>query len=321
MGRDLEGANIIKAAAKNIRLNFSELQENNRHLPAIGRIYQTKDHIIWMATSDEGLIEYNGTSFIHYRANSNDSFSLPSNRVNTIYEENDFTLWVSTKTAICKFNRIKKQFIPLYANGKTLGGDGFLKLADGRLLCGTNEGLYIIDKKKNSLIPVTNQIIKNYEGKYYANEAIQGIGNLFYDKNGTIWGNIITPNLEGLASFNLTTNEWTLYPQKILYPESIITGGYKPEQITTWAICADPDGERIWVGGYGTGLRCFYKSTGLWKQFYFERKGRPKEWVNTINAISIKNNNELWVGTYTGMELFNTSSLSAYLSYPNKTLY
>ncbi len=244
---------IITPAAKNNHLNFSELQENNRHLPTVERIYQTKDHLMWIATTDEGLIEYNGSTFTHYRANSNDSFSLPSNHINMVYEEDNFTLWVSTKTAICKFDRIKKRFTSLYADGKPTGGDGFLKLPDGKLICGTNEGLSVINKKNNTLIPIPNQPIKNMDGTYYTTEVIQKIGSLMYDKMGTIWSNITTQNFEGLASFNLTTNEWTVYPQKDLYAETITKGKPKPDRVTTWTICADPRwrtdmGRWLWYG-------------------------------------------------------------------------
>ncbi|MEO7461900.1 MAG: hypothetical protein ABIT96_04180, partial [Ferruginibacter sp.] len=296
---------IPEANTKHI--NFSELKENNSHLPSVESIYQTKDHIIWIATVDEGLIEYNGSSFIHYRNTRNDSFSIASNRVNAVYEEDPLTLWVSTITAICKFDRQTKRFSPLLLEGKLVGGDGFLKLPNGKTLCATNEGLCIINKKENNLTAYLNQRIKNIKGAYYLNESIQGLGSLIYDDDHHIWSNIKTENMEGLASFDLFNYEWTFYPQNESNSPASKVLTDKPELMTTYAICADPDGERIWAGGFATGLRCLYKSTGLWKKFIFETKKYP-EFLNAINTISTKNSTEIWIGTYTGMVLFNTTT-------------
>ncbi|MEO6583477.1 MAG: triple tyrosine motif-containing protein, partial [Ferruginibacter sp.] len=297
----------ILPVANNKYINFSELKENNSHLPSVESIYQTKDHLIWIATIDEGLIEYNGTSFVHYRTSRNDSFSIASNRVNKIFEEDALTLWVSTITAICKFDRQTKRFSPLHLEGKLVGGYGFLKLPNGKTLCATNEGLCIINTKENKLAAFPNQRIKNNRGVYYLNESIKELGSLFYDDDHHIWCNIKTQNMEGLASFDLFSHEWTFYPQNEMNLQESESINGKPDIMTTYDICADPDGERIWAGGFATGLRCLYKSTGLWKTFFFETKKYP-DYVNAINSISVKNKNELWIGTYTGMEHFSTDT-------------
>jgi hypothetical protein len=297
-------------AAQNIEMNFSELLENNQQLPVIIQIYQTKDNLLWLVTDDDGIIEYNSTTFTHYRNLRNDSLSLPSNRVTTMFEENGFIVWVGTKTGICKFDRVKKQFIPFYFNNMPLAGGGFLKTPDGRLLCGTSAGLCVINKINNTLIPFPNQRIKARNGKYFEGETIQSTGTLLHDKEGKLWSNIVTQNLEGLASFDFKLNEWTFYPHENLYPQKTEKAPHSDKKIVTWCIYADEDEDRIWAGGYGTGLRCYSKSKGTWQQFYFENGGISPEWSNAVLTIFANNKNELLVGTYEGLRVFNKSTLT-----------
>ena len=298
-------------AVQNIEMNFSELLENNQQLPFITQIYQTKDNLIWLVTDADGIIEYNGNTFTHYRNLHNDSLSLTSNRVTTMFEENEFTIWVATRNGICKFDRIKKQFIPFYFNNKPLAGDGFLKMPDGRLLCGTSTGICEIDKINNVLIPLPNQRIKTRDGKYFQGETIRATGTLLYDKEGILWSNIVTQNLEGLASFDFKLNEWIFYPGNNLNQKETEKITHSDEKIVTWCIYADEDADRIWAGGYGTGLRCFSKSKGTWQQFYFEDGGINQEWSNTVLTIFANHKNELLVGTYEGLKIFNKSALTS----------
>ncbi len=295
-------------ASQNIKMNFSELFENNQHLPVIVQIYQSKDDLLWLVTDDDGIIEYNGTTFTHYRNQRNDSLSLPSNRVIAMFEENEFTIWVSTRTGICKFDRIKKQFIPFYFNNKPLAGGGFLKMSDGRLLCGTTAGICQVNKTNNKLIPLPSQRIKTRSGKYYEGESIQSTGTLLADEDGIIWSNISTQNLQGLASFDFAFNEWIFYPHENLFPES---ANHHEEKITTWCINTDDDGDRVWAGGYGTGLRCYSKRKGTWQQFYFENGGLDDQWGNTVLTIFSNNKDELLVGTYEGLIIFDKRKLTA----------
>ena len=295
---------------KTVLKNFVEVQENNQSISPVLQVFQTLDNIIWIVTEDDGLIEYNGSTFTHYRSGSG-LYSLSSNRITYIFEEDKYSLWISTRNGICKFDRIKKQFILFSFNQQALEVFGIVKLTDGRLVCATNRGVCFINKKNNSLELISGQRIKNTNGIYYPGEAIQAAGNLLYDKDGSLWSNIITQNLQGLANFNFVENEWVLYPQERLYKENYQNPD-KPENITTWFIYADDDGNRIWAGGFATGLRCFETKTKKWSQYYFENNENNADWNNTILTIFSKNENELLVGTYLGLNSFNTQTKQAF---------
>ncbi len=292
---------------QNIKMNFYELLKNNEPLPDIVKVYQTKDDLLWMVTNDDGIFEYNGVTFIHYRNKRNDSLSLPSNRVTALYEENEYVLWIATKNGICKFDRIKKQFIPFNLNNTPVGGGGFVKIKDGRILCGTSVGLCAVNENNQSLVPLPNQKIKANDGKYYQGETIRSADTLLYDKDGKIWSNITTQNLEGLASFDLNLNEWTFYPDDNVYNLGINNNARK---IITWGIYADDDGDRIWAGGYGSGLRRYSKSKKSWQLFYFKDSEINPEWSNTILTLFAKNKTEILIGTYVGLYIFNKNTLT-----------
>ena len=306
----ISSQSVTVATEKAIRKNFVEVRENNQALPPVIRVVLTLDHLIWIVTEDEGLISYNSSSFTHFSSGTG-LYSLPSNRVTNLFEEDNYTLWISTRNAVCKYDRIKKQFIPYYYNKQSLEGFGILKLRDGRLICSTNLGLCFINNITKTLELLPNQRIKNKDGKFYEGETIQSAGHLLYDENGSLWSNIITQNLQGLANFNLKKNEWTLYPQENLYRENFKKPD-RPENITTWFIHAGMDGNRIWVGGYGTGLRCFEKNTGMWYQYYFKDGLTDPDWENTILTIYQKNEDELLVGTYMGLKNFNIKTKKLY---------
>jgi ligand-binding sensor domain-containing protein len=300
----------ISLSQKDIFKNFVEVKENNQPFGSILKLLETRDHIIWIVTEDEGLVEYNGNAFTHYRS-STGLGSLPSNRITNILEDDDHSLWISTRNGLCRFDRLKKKFIPYNYKGRVLETGGVVKLTDGRLICATNLGLCFINKTNYSLTGLPAAQVKNNAGIYYTGESIQSAGNLLYDKQGRLWRNITTQNLQGLASYDFQRNEWTLYPQENLYRENNGNPD-KPGNITTWNLFPDINENKIWLGGYATGLRLFDKMTLSWQQYYFTGDSKYPDWNNAINTVYALTPDEVLTGTYLGLNLVNTKTNQAY---------
>ena len=67
-------------------------------------IYQDKDGFIWFAT-DNGLDRYDGLKFHHYKHNPKNDNSLLSDRVQTIFKDNNKNLWIGGQnTGLSKYN-------------------------------------------------------------------------------------------------------------------------------------------------------------------------------------------------------------------------
>ncbi|MBA0882635.1 hybrid sensor histidine kinase/response regulator transcription factor [Flavobacterium undicola] len=67
---------------------------------------------IWIATLGGGLNLYNPSNdkFVTYKNISNDANSIPSNELNTLFEDAKGTIWLGTKNGLCFFNPQKQTF-------------------------------------------------------------------------------------------------------------------------------------------------------------------------------------------------------------------
>ncbi|MCP4720292.1 MAG: histidine kinase [Desulfobacteraceae bacterium] len=71
------------------------------------------DHnILWFGTQENGLFKFNKKqgSFLQYRHDKKDPKSLSNNVVFNLFQDNEGTIWVPTKTGLNRFNRIDETF-------------------------------------------------------------------------------------------------------------------------------------------------------------------------------------------------------------------
>jgi len=97
--------------------------------------------IVWVATSGEGLVEYNYKNGTIKKYTTQEG--LPSNFINSITFA-DNCLWIGTESGLCRFNPIDKtaftfsSIFPL--SGISYNKSALFKLKNGRLAWGTNSG-------------------------------------------------------------------------------------------------------------------------------------------------------------------------------------
>lgn len=92
--RPVEGAEIVSGVESSTITEFREDAEGS----------------IWMNVSQNGLLRFDGRTFIHYTASS-DPRSLSANMVNNILTDREGRLWAATQKGVDMFDREKGAFV------------------------------------------------------------------------------------------------------------------------------------------------------------------------------------------------------------------
>lgn len=69
----------------------------------ISSIHQTKKGFIWIGTAN-GLISYDGYSFLRYAYNKDILNTISNNHINVVLEDNEKQLWIGTNNGLNLFN-------------------------------------------------------------------------------------------------------------------------------------------------------------------------------------------------------------------------
>ena len=291
---------------------------------------------IWMAT-DKGISQYiNDEQFITYNNKSYDNNSLAHNIVFTLMEDESGLIWAGTYTGVSIFD--SKNIIELYKNDpldtNSISDNvvmGAYEDEDGLLWIGTGDrGLNIIDRKTGNIDHIFEGDTK-YDLSSNAINVISGKGNniwvgtrnglnkinkddmtiekykvedglidnnikgLFIDEKNNLW--IGTPI--GLTVLNIETNEITDFTSRL------IKAGIKEPYVRTVYEDKDEDGV-YWIGGYiSEGLIKFDINKDTIEMYSKYEENGKQVIVNTIRTIVEDEENNLWIGTNSGLLKFN----------------
>lgn len=244
-----------------------------------------QDHLgfMWFGTKD-GLNRYDGCRFRTFRKEAGNPYSVGSNFIRTLYEDPDGFIWV-----------------------------------------GTNAGLYLYDPRTDRFAPFDRQ---TSEG-----ESVTGsVTDLRCDKAGRIW---VCVNWQGLFRYDPSANELRLYAHEPTDASTI-------SSVNPWSICFDAD-DNLWLGCHGGGLDRYDRERDCFVRYSLAsgadiykvvRDERGRLLIGTANDgiyafdtrtaairpliaepgyedlyvrdIFFRNNSEIWLGTESGIYIYNT---------------
>ena len=186
--------------------------EDGLPLNSIRQVLQSRDGYIWIATLD-GLARYDGVRFTPY--NSANSPELPNNRIVSIFEGRDSTLWLQTEA--WQLVRLRKgRFTHIGPEHGLVGAATKLyEDLDGVLWIGTDDGLGRMEGDR--FVPV-------------AKESIRGVIQAIVRHNGALW-----VSTQGSGLVRLTGDR----VEKVVSPAAIDTTIH-------WSIADDGSG-RLWL--------------------------------------------------------------------------
>lgn len=206
---------------------------------------------------------------------------LPSNVTNSIVQDNDGFIWIGTDEGLCRYDG----HTMLYFNKETSNQ----LLPSNRISSLLLDGDYIWVGTWDKLCTIHT---KTFEIKAINTGELDAYRALYKDSNGKIW---IGTN-DGLIVFNKEKNEYHFYN----------TENSNISHNTIRSFCEDRYGN-MWIGTFN-GLNLFDG-----EQFInYDLKQSYKPEINNNLVIAIQKHrqidNLLWVGTETGLCLFNTSN-------------
>ena len=85
---------IALNAQRTYRFSIGQLSDNRFHA-----ICEDMSGFIWIGT-ENGLNRYDGYHFYHFYHDDNDSLSLMSNYIRSLYTDRDGTLWLGTNRGV-----------------------------------------------------------------------------------------------------------------------------------------------------------------------------------------------------------------------------
>lgn len=301
----------------------------------INGIEQDSLGFIWVATAD-GLNRYDGTKFIKFR-NTKDKGLVDNNIAQIKYNAQNKTLYIATDKGLSLYASKLEKFSPYSEKNDFLKNfvNSFVLDKKGNLIFSMlrkQEGLYFKDKNgnlstfkyhpKNEKSLSSNEIsclalqndktlwIGTYHGGLnkmdYANKTIirvknkrisKSINTIYVDKEQNTW---IGTN-DGLHV--ITSKKDTLSLKA-----STIEKGLSDNNV----LCFEEDNQgRIWIGTRNGGLNILNKSSLLNREkkiaikWFLPKNDGSSVFNRTVSCLKKDKNNNMWIGTSTGLNFVN----------------
>jgi len=197
-------------------------------------IYEDQWGQIWIGTEGEGVFVYDKDSKknVHYDYSN----GLPGNIVMSIAEDIAGNIWLGTSSGLSIFDPNTQSFRNHYEsdglNSSSFNQNAMLRLADGRILCGTSKGVDIIGTKQlesnNYAPPIVFTSLKILNQEVRPNQKINN--RVIIDKSINYSKQITLTHKEKVFSIEIAALNYTL-PEKCLYQYKL--EGFNKEWINT----------------------------------------------------------------------------------------
>jgi len=291
-------------------------------------ILQDTHRVMWFATMN-GLTRYDSHTFVHYRNNEEDDFSLSDNRVTSLAEDTFGNLWVGTQNGLNRYDRHRNAFIRYPALSDNINSPRSNKI---RSLYADPEGLLWIESEGGFLSRL--DVVAN-EWKHVGHASSSTEGDYYFhpiyedsDRNLWIGGRNIAPfryigkdmnrQVDITYNFDITYCEGRCYVETeegdlLLgnYPDELVRfnpSTNKIELITTLGISPvaalrDSDGA-LWFGGDPGLIRLDWKKKEI---VHFKNNPIDSRSLisNKIYCLYRDRDNCIWIGTDRGISLYS----------------
>ena len=246
---------------------------------------------IWVATAD-GLNRYDGYKFVVFRHDDNDPSSLPSNSISSLLLNLNGDLWIGTDGGLAKYNHELNTFKTFAPNdkGARLRIFSMQKWNEQEIYLITNVGLFSFTEE-NGFKKLNFPIVSF------------GVSALLKIDNKMLIGAD-----RGLFYYS---------PQKNTY--TVANKVFEGLRIQTM-LAENMDKKRIWIGTEGAGLFLFDIPKNQ-ITCYTHDKNNPKSISsNYIRSMSYDAQQRLWIGTFVGLNIYNSTSNNFTRFYNNLSL-
>lgn len=305
---NLTGKVIVKHY-QNDPSNIKSVSDNS-----ICYIYEDKLKDIWIGTLSNGINYYSKREkkFKVIEKNNNIKNSIVNNRVNVIYEEENF-LWIGTEGGLSRYNKKKGTYTHYkhYNNDpSSIGGDAIYSIykdSKGNLWFGAWTGGL---NRYNYETETFERYLSS--GKPDGSLSNNNVFSICEDKRGNLWLGTLGG---GLNRYNYQSKTFECYQHDKNNPGSISNNSVNHIYVTN-------DG-RLFVSVYTT-LEQFDYDKNNFKHFHYITDTSGSDIGKHIISIFEDSRNNIWLGTNTGLRLFNQKTgkfISCFNNHlPNKTI-
>lgn len=276
------------------KVNLDHLSVNNGlSQSSILSIHQDKYGFLWFGTRD-GLNKYNGYEFEVFKHKVGDSTSLAGNIINDIDEDEEGNIWAVTEKGLSKYDRRINAFTN-YSLPEDRFGNSTLNviLVDSfnKVWVGGTHGLFIFDPAKGVF------------DDNFSPHPFKMVSAIKEDKEGNIW---VGAGKFGIFKINLDKHEFA----RLADSEQYAAIDSRVEALVI------RDDNQVWVGTYGSGLFLLNEKGEVTQHFSSKAKTTEKKISNdNIRALQEDNEGNLWVGTFSGLNIIQQSGVVETIHY------
>ncbi len=289
-----------KASNKFFNYSFKPDDANSLSNNVVLSIFQDKAGYFWIGTL-KGLTRFDkkNEKFSRYFVSTSEIISINSNRINYVLEDEVGSLWVATGDGIFQFNRKDNRFIKIKPPGSgVLSNNNVLSLyedSSGLIWIGTAEdGVVKYDRERIKFSHYKNDPSNSNSLSHNTIRSIYQYGeNILWI--GTLGG--------GLNILNMKNNEFLHYKNN---PND----KYSLSDNSVSSIFRDKYGY-IWIGTWGGGLNRTaspVKNSNYNNLKFINYRNEQTDSrsisSNIIQAIYEDSEGRLWIGTGTGIDLY-----------------
>ncbi len=260
-------------------------------------IHEDQSGIIWIGAVNGGVNRYDPVqdTVMHYEGDPDVPNSLGDNRIWTIFESRDGTLWIGALGSLHKVDIAIGQF-DYYHPGPTDFDNATRALAEGRngdVWIGTSSGLHLLSPSN------TGGSRLRYRGERPRSLRNARIHSLLFDSAGRLW---IGTWEQGLYRYEHETSRL----------EHLTGDGFDGlATASVMALIEDRSGA-IWIGTATQGLARFDPSEQT-LQMYTHDPGDPGSLgQNSIRCIWEDSRGVIWVGSDGGLSSFDGESFTTF---------
>lgn len=285
LSSDRSQAEVFKAGNSGLRNNF------------ITQITRDGQGQLWIGADGGGLSRWEPEtdrliSFLH---EPNDPASIRDNNIEALYADREGGLWIGHHRGISYWNRYRKPFHYLVADGRRPGlSPGtitcFSERPDGNLWVGVDDGgVSLYDRKRGAF-----RQLKHQPGNPQS-LSDDDVVSILEDSRGTVW---IGSWGGGLTKFVPEDSPEPLRGTFTHYHPGDGQGNFPAEEV--WTIYEDRQG-RIWIGTVDDGLIRHDPASGGFQSFQYRADDPYSLQQNWVLDIREDYAGRLWVATTGGV--------------------